>query len=760
VTGPVRPPLEVTEVDGSPDGRPINKIVVSNGDLSVSGTTATIDTTGSGGTADLTASFIGFGSMSDLLTGDLKLTWKNDVGSEQLLIKGSNVSDTDGLVKIQATNQNSNSAPDIEFYHQRDNPTDSDMLGQLLWTGDKAAASGGASTGQQEYVTMWVRANDVKSGQEDGEFFFTQMLAGTQRTFFSSQSSGGSGYITFNDDGQDVDFRVECRSSVTAIDSVNALRLVGSTGYLGLGKAVPSAHLHIVGTDEGASSDVIIESSAALGTNPAPGLILWRNSVGVDEKWLGEIAFKGQDVDDDPHNYVELNSYITHPGTTGNPNVNGMLDLDVMKSGSLAQVARFRESGADFNTGENAGLDFRIRSGSNTDMFIVDAGTDHVGIGCIPSSDDSVVLEIKNTTDSAGGETKLRISNDNTSMPSDTAYATIEFYNADASGAGVGAEISALSNGSGRGGQLDFLVANSGDAHTSKMFIDEAGIVTIADTASTVHDNTLGRLQVNVGDSTQTALTLISTDAGADVSPTLDLYRHSGSPVDGDDIGKITFSGEDDGDAKQEWASISAELVDASAGSEDARLRFYATSYGGTAREYLRMGGQDIVFNEGSIDINTRFESSSNVNMLKIDGGLNRIGIGAAPVSPGARFQVDEDATFLRFIQENTATMDITPQMLHNSIQTLKSTVSRVYASLPDVADTVAGMCMTFVSVGGDMSIIGKTGEGQSINGVAASTTEPTVAFDTAYSRVELIALTTSMWTCWVNGAIATVTNT
>ena len=47
MSGPIIPPLEVTEVDGSPDGRPITKIIVSNGDLSISGRTATIDTSGS-----------------------------------------------------------------------------------------------------------------------------------------------------------------------------------------------------------------------------------------------------------------------------------------------------------------------------------------------------------------------------------------------------------------------------------------------------------------------------------------------------------------------------------------------------------------------------------------------------------------------------------------------------------------------------------------------------------------------------------------
>jgi len=51
MSGPIIPPLEVTEVDGSPDGRPITKIIVSNGDLTISGRTATIDTSGSGMTS-------------------------------------------------------------------------------------------------------------------------------------------------------------------------------------------------------------------------------------------------------------------------------------------------------------------------------------------------------------------------------------------------------------------------------------------------------------------------------------------------------------------------------------------------------------------------------------------------------------------------------------------------------------------------------------------------------------------------------------
>lgn len=49
MSGPVQPPLTVTTVGGTPTGRPITTIKVSDGDLTISGNVATIDTSGSGG---------------------------------------------------------------------------------------------------------------------------------------------------------------------------------------------------------------------------------------------------------------------------------------------------------------------------------------------------------------------------------------------------------------------------------------------------------------------------------------------------------------------------------------------------------------------------------------------------------------------------------------------------------------------------------------------------------------------------------------
>ena len=49
MSGPSQPPLTVETVDGTTSGRPITTIKVTNGDLTVSGSTATIDTSGGGG---------------------------------------------------------------------------------------------------------------------------------------------------------------------------------------------------------------------------------------------------------------------------------------------------------------------------------------------------------------------------------------------------------------------------------------------------------------------------------------------------------------------------------------------------------------------------------------------------------------------------------------------------------------------------------------------------------------------------------------
>jgi len=88
MSGPITPPLTVTEVDGSPSGRPITTIKVSNGDLTISGNVATIDTTGSGGTPATPANSVQFNSdPAGTFTGSDRLLFETDTNLGQLQMK-------------------------------------------------------------------------------------------------------------------------------------------------------------------------------------------------------------------------------------------------------------------------------------------------------------------------------------------------------------------------------------------------------------------------------------------------------------------------------------------------------------------------------------------------------------------------------------------------------------------------------------------------------------------------------------------------
>ncbi len=122
-------------------------------------------------------------------------------------------------------------------------------------------------------------------------------------------------------------------------------------------------------------------------------------------------------------------------------------------------------------------------------------------------------------------------------------------------------------------------------------------------------------------------LTLTSTDADASEGPNLVFYRNSSSPADGDDLSTIDFIGRNDNSQNVTYGQIKTVLLDASDGTEDARLEFYRM-IGGVSSPDLQLNSEGVVINEGSNDIDFRVESNGNANMLFVDGGNNQVGIG------------------------------------------------------------------------------------------------------------------------------------
>ena len=140
-----------------------------------------------------------------------------------------------------------------------------------------------------------------------------------------------------------------------------------------------------------------------------------------------------------------------------------------------------------------------------------------------------------------------------------------------------------------------------------------------------IHD---GGLTITTADNTDT-LTLVSTDADANIGPNLRLYRNSSSPADGDQAGLIRFDARNDNSQDFTAANIFSFVDDASDGTEDGAM-LMSIMLGGTARSRIWMGSAtaETVFNDDSQDIDFRVESNSYAHCLFVDGGNDRVGVG------------------------------------------------------------------------------------------------------------------------------------
>jgi len=175
-----------------------------------------------------------------------------------------------------------------------------------------------------------------------------------------------------------------------------------------------------------------------------------------------------------------------------------------------------------------------------------------------------------------------------------------------------------------------FAIADTVSAKDGGAF---AGAVSMASTLAVT-----GAITSSAGATITTAdnnaqLTLVSTDADGSTGPVLKLHRNTASPADTDLIGQILFHGEDDGSNDQEYASIQTVARDITAGTEDGQIDV-ATLVAGTSRSRMVCNEVETVFNQDSVDVDFRVESDGNANMLVVDAGTDRVGIGTTPSRP------------------------------------------------------------------------------------------------------------------------------
>ena len=165
-------------------------------------------------------------------------------------------------------------------------------------------------------------------------------------------------------------------------------------------------------------------------------------------------------------------------------------------------------------------------------------------------------------------------------------------------------------------------------------------------------------ITISTADNTS-QLILTSTDADANVGPVLELYRNSSSPADNDVLGTIFFYGEDGAGNKTEYARIESGTDDVSNGAEAGSLTVFTNNADTLTNNRFEINSTGLVINESSGDFDFRVESNGNANMLFVDAGNDRVGIGVQP--SGATFHVVSSGSGVkaRFSDNTSETLDI-----------------------------------------------------------------------------------------------------
>jgi len=375
------------------------------------------------------------------------------------------------------------------------------------------------------------------------------------------------------------------------------------------------------------------------------------------------------------NNWLEIPDYIYHTADSNTYfgfNANDNFELFAGGTDRLSIVG----SETVFNDG-SADKDFRVEGNGDANLLFVDAGNNKIGIG---TNSPAKLLSLKK--DGGGGAIGIDIHNQGTDS-ADDALITFETQGhrnysmgidrsassfvvmSEADGLGTAritvnddGKVGILNSspgdfndqgdhlvvGSGSGDTGITLYSGSGSGDSANIFFADgtSGSDPVRGGITYKHDdnsmlfriNDTNRLEIADGGATtitvagnEDTLTLTSTDADANSGPNLRIYRNSSSPADADILGVMEYEGRNDNSQDVRYVQLTSQADDVSDGSEDGSY-YITTSVAGTLRNRINVRPTEVVVNEESIDSDFRVESNGNANMLFVNGGTDRIGVG------------------------------------------------------------------------------------------------------------------------------------
>jgi len=119
-----------------------------------------------------------------------------------------------------------------------------------------------------------------------------------------------------------------------------------------------------------------------------------------------------------------------------------------------------------------------------------------------------------------------------------------------------------------------------------------------------------------------------NTDTGADTAPDLVLFRNSASPADNDNLANLVFRGQDDNGDAVEYATIAAQIADASNGSEDGILDLMSTA-AGTLASRIRLKSEFVGIHESDPTFPLHLATADTTAGFCIESNLNSSGSSA-----------------------------------------------------------------------------------------------------------------------------------
>ena len=247
---------------------------------------------------------------------------------------------------------------------------------------------------------------------------------------------------------------------------------------------------------------------------------------------------------------------------------------------------------------------------SGTDAILVGAEIEAAAEATFSSTVNSTALVFK-TNDSAAATERFRIKSNGDIVIKGDSYDVTWDASADAFITDSNNDIKFQPHGTGS-------VAITGALDVDNINIDGNTIIS-TDTDGDINITPNGTGKVNIaGGIVPSEIALTSTDGGAAKGPQLDIFRDSASPANGDAIGYIDFSGDDDAGNKTVYASVLATATDVANGSEDGTLKVN-TMVAGSDTTILTVDADGLDVN-GNVTVNGQgvFQTGTGASLITL----------------------------------------------------------------------------------------------------------------------------------------------